>query len=420
MKACISKEGKHTSPTSSSSSKPSFIVQAKLEATQPNDTYEQEADSMTQQVTQMPEQNFVQRKCAECEREDKEKLQRKTAANVSSVSNSSNVTVSDAVSNSINSLQGKGTSLDANTQSFMSNRFGIDFSNVKIHTDNQAAQLNKDLNAKAFTVGNDIYFNEGQYQPNSSSGKQLLAHELTHTLQQTKGIKRKIIQRACHEGSNPERNITACAEGAHDVGRQAQGQPNTIDARAEAIINTAQGPGSNQDKAMQVVNDIICTYMPSQVSKVRKLSYFAGESGLHTQSVGSGSGAQGDICVGDTFLNGTTRSGIARRVLQVAHELEHIEQYRTGLAGGTNKRLREFLAFYHEALADEFIGTRRMPDAMRRTLIDAALGNYNCLSDSLKATHQSKQQELLTRRQAVNGTSGNASTNPPAACVPTA
>jgi hypothetical protein len=70
--------------------------------------------------------------------------------------------------------------MDANTQSFMSSRFATDFSNVKIHTDGEAVQMNRELNAKAFTTGNDIYFSEGQYQPNSDSGKHLLAHELTH------------------------------------------------------------------------------------------------------------------------------------------------------------------------------------------------------------------------------------------------
>ena len=92
--------------------------------------------------------------------------------------------VSNSLSNKISSSQGSGSSMDTNTQSFMSNRFRNDFSDVKIHTGGEAIQMNRDLNAKAFTTGKDIYFNEGQYQPNSDSGKQLLAHELTHTIQQ--------------------------------------------------------------------------------------------------------------------------------------------------------------------------------------------------------------------------------------------
>lgn len=66
----------------------------------------------------------------------------------------------------------------------MQSRFGADFSDVKIHTGGEAILMKRELNAKAFTVGNDIYFNEGQYNPNSGEGKHLLAHELVHTVQQ--------------------------------------------------------------------------------------------------------------------------------------------------------------------------------------------------------------------------------------------
>lgn len=77
-----------------------------------------------------------------------------------------------------------GVHLDRSIQSFMQSRLGADFSDVRIHTDGKAAHLNRLLNAKAFTVGNDIYFNQGRYQPDSQKGKHLLAHELTHTIQQ--------------------------------------------------------------------------------------------------------------------------------------------------------------------------------------------------------------------------------------------
>ena len=72
----------------------------------------------------------------------------------------------------------------AHTMSQMQSGFGADFSQVRIHTDSNAVQLSKDLGAQAFTHGNDIYFNEGKYNPSSTSGQHLLAHELTHTIQQ--------------------------------------------------------------------------------------------------------------------------------------------------------------------------------------------------------------------------------------------
>lgn len=80
--------------------------------------------------------------------------------------------------------RGNGSSLDAKTRAQMENGFGADFSGVKIHTNTTAVQMNKEIGAQAFTSGNDIYFNEGNYKPNSQNGKKLLAHELTHTIQQ--------------------------------------------------------------------------------------------------------------------------------------------------------------------------------------------------------------------------------------------
>lgn len=91
-----------------------------------------------------------------------------------------------ALTSQLNNTKGSGSHLPASTNSFMSQAFGSNFSNVKVHTDSNAVQMNQDLNAKAFTHGSDIYFNKGQYAPESSDGKKLLAHELTHVVQQGK------------------------------------------------------------------------------------------------------------------------------------------------------------------------------------------------------------------------------------------
>lgn len=89
------------------------------------------------------------------------------------------------IADRIKKTKGKGQPMAEKTAREMEQSFGADFSNVNIHTDEQAASLNKDLNSIAFTNGSDIYFAEGQYNPDSSSGKTLLAHELTHVIQQT-------------------------------------------------------------------------------------------------------------------------------------------------------------------------------------------------------------------------------------------
>ncbi len=77
-----------------------------------------------------------------------------------------------------------GQPLPKATRAFMESRFGQDFSQVRVHADSEAAQLNQALRAQAFTHGQDVYFGEGRYSPESGAGKRLLAHELTHTVQQ--------------------------------------------------------------------------------------------------------------------------------------------------------------------------------------------------------------------------------------------
>ncbi|MCW3162441.1 eCIS core domain-containing protein [Chryseobacterium oryctis] len=132
---------------------------------------------------------LVQKKCAQCEEE--ERMRRKEMNEVPqnvvqkySHFNSPEALAPSYLENQIRSSQGSGQMMDNNTKGFMESRFGVDFSSVRIHTDSQASTMSKELNARAFTVGNDVYFNQGEYSPSTSSGKFLLAHELTHTIQQ--------------------------------------------------------------------------------------------------------------------------------------------------------------------------------------------------------------------------------------------
>jgi hypothetical protein len=84
----------------------------------------------------------------------------------------------------LNSSAGQGSALSSGARSEMESGIGADFSSVRIHSDSRAAQMSQQISARAFTHGGDIYFNQGQYQPQTASGRHLLAHELTHTVQQ--------------------------------------------------------------------------------------------------------------------------------------------------------------------------------------------------------------------------------------------
>jgi predicted transcriptional regulator len=103
----------------------------------------------------------------------------------------------------LESVQGKGQLLDRNTRSFMEQRFGYDFSQVQIHTDSEAAASAQNINAKAYTFGQNIVFGEGQYVPSTTEGQKLLAHELVHVVQQ-KGNNNPRLQRQTAAGKAPD------------------------------------------------------------------------------------------------------------------------------------------------------------------------------------------------------------------------
>jgi hypothetical protein len=93
--------------------------------------------------------------------------------------------VSPHVEEAINRDRGGGQPLDAGVRRQMESAFGADFGSVRVHTDSQAHKLNQELSAKAFTTGQDIFFRQGAYEPGSSPGRELIAHELTHVVQQS-------------------------------------------------------------------------------------------------------------------------------------------------------------------------------------------------------------------------------------------
>lgn len=116
----------------------------------------------------------IQRKCS-CSKEN-EKLQKKE-----DIGNSNHAVSHSFVQDSLGSVS---NSLDAGTRGFMESRFGYDFGNVQVHDDWQSHHSTKNLNALAYTHGNHIAFASGKYRPQIDEGKKLLAHELTHVVQQ--------------------------------------------------------------------------------------------------------------------------------------------------------------------------------------------------------------------------------------------
>ncbi len=118
-------------------------------------------------------------------------------------------TAPDDVEDDVNALRGQGSPLPLPTRQLMESRFGHDFSSVRVHTGLAAQGLNRDLHALAFTTGTDIYFAPGQFQPATHGGQHLLAHELTHVVQQSGGrvggiVREKADPRAIARQTKPE------------------------------------------------------------------------------------------------------------------------------------------------------------------------------------------------------------------------
>jgi hypothetical protein len=152
----------------------------------PDDTYEQEADHVAAQATRKTEAQPV-RPDAAPEEAARLKAQpdvphlhpQKKRAQAGAESN-------DAVPSIVHEvLNQPGRPLDASTRAFMESRFGHDFSEVRVHADNRSEESAKQIGALAYTVGKDIVFRKGQYSPDTLEGRRLLAHELTHVVQQS-------------------------------------------------------------------------------------------------------------------------------------------------------------------------------------------------------------------------------------------
>lgn len=162
-------------------------IQAKLTVGAPDDPFEREADRVAATVMRMPEP-VVQRKCAACAAggapcptcDEEEKRVRRKAANAPSAAPHAGEVSADFASR----LRG-GSPLDAGSRAFFEPRFGHDFGSVRVHTGPEAAAAARSIHARAFTLGRDVAFAAGEYDPHSERGRGLLAHELVHVVQQT-------------------------------------------------------------------------------------------------------------------------------------------------------------------------------------------------------------------------------------------
>jgi hypothetical protein len=212
---------------------PAPAVQFKMTVNKPGDKFEQEADRMAEKVVRMPapptpaRDDKLQRQAADksdekiqkaarpdeqiqkaalpeekiqkaalpeekIRKKDDDKLQKAPAPvdKLQRKGSDATPTIGSGVQSAIRNQSGGGQPLSSDVRSYMEPRFGADFGNVRVHHDAESASLNNQLSARAFTYQNHVFFSRDQYQPGSSEGKQLLAHELTHTIQQGHAVQR--------------------------------------------------------------------------------------------------------------------------------------------------------------------------------------------------------------------------------------
>lgn len=270
-------------------------IQAKLKIGSPNDKYEQEADRVAEQVMNMPEQAVVQQKAEKNEliqskpiantitaliqrqqdEEEEEELQpgydqepEEALPILESVptgdadeldeekeefiqpkrNTGTAQQVTPRIAHAIHSIKGSGQPLPKYERAFFEPRFGRDFSNVRMHNDTRAARIARSINARAFTLGRDIVFGAGQYSPTSLSGRLLLAHELTHVVQQNG----RQLRRA------PSLETGEALQGASSLGPNAK-----MKGRAEA-------PVKSRTESMKPVSISRVTVLPGSKSIQRQ------------------------------------------------------------------------------------------------------------------------------------------------------
>lgn len=254
------------------------LIQAKLAVGPADDKYEQEADHIAAQVMTIPAPAAegtgpVQRQAGEekvvqaqplaatitplaqrepTRGEEEEEVQAKplvqrqpeeeeavVQAKAAGPTAAAGFEVSKGLEQRLTASKGGGSPLPAEVRGFMEPRFGADFSGVRVHTDGAAAGMSQQIQAKAFTLGQDIYMGAGQYAPDTDAGKRLLAHELTHTIQQA--------------GNTVQRKLTPVA--AKDTGWSSE-ELSLIDTINEGIKAYNKIEVSDYDARLEGLDDI--------------------------------------------------------------------------------------------------------------------------------------------------------------------
>lgn len=219
-----------------------------MHVSQPGDPFEREAEDVADQIMRMPEPPTLYSSPGPISADggergilEERKLQHRSSdQSIGSTTNGQPPTSLEVPPIVDDVLRSPGQPLDSTAREFIEPRFGNDFSNVRVHTDERAAASARAVQARAYTVGGNVVFGTGQFAPRTAAGRRLLAHELTHTIQQRDHIGSQPLQKkSCisDKGAGP---FTVSIIGSPGPGEIAKGHP-------YQFVNAALGKGVDQN-----------------------------------------------------------------------------------------------------------------------------------------------------------------------------
>jgi len=280
-------------------------IQAKLAINKPGDKYEQEADRISEHVMRMPDPQ--PRRASACDGacgtgQTRQPVQEPAPLQKNGVeSDGVGETAAPPIVDDV--LRSPGQPLDSATRTYFEPRLGHDFSRVRVHTNSAAADSVRSLGALAYTVGPDMVFGAGRYQPSSFAGRQLVAHELVHVMQQSGGA--RVLRRAV---SYPAPSVTT-----EDPIRRVLRDPRSDLALTVQTVNGQTLPATQDaatglkkldiDAATRLVHD---AFQPTGIEpkNVPAVPAKGSSPGLGTGS-GSGSGSAGKTPAGSGSGSGS-------------------------------------------------------------------------------------------------------------------
>ena len=262
-------------------------IQLKLKINQKDDPFEREADRVAESVMKTSYDKRINRKCSSCEisegKDEKNFSISRKPSTKSKFKTSNNI-----IHGYSNIFSNTSSRLDTDTKDFMESRLGYDFSEVRIHADQRDAESAEMLNALAFTVGRDIGFGSGQFSPSTLHGRRLLAHELTHIIQQDTGSVHG-IQRQPAPGNDTQSTVLLPVQDPdteEDAARAADPSLASIDRKLKskqnedavnAIVLRAFGGEERLNATFETLSDEVKSQVDNDTEKDFKAANTAGK-----------------------------------------------------------------------------------------------------------------------------------------------